>query len=320
MADGDNNPADNPAAPGADPEATLKAMLKFIHGPAADAIGVPTDKFIIACQQLQKVSATAAAQGNNAAAAEAMAIVNREIRIRLRFEMPADEAEALNALADSAMEAEGAYLNPGIQETIAALSDEEFERRRAANPSYSDADTEKRLLAILDEYFYHALKKGTLLTDWPAKLEEISSFDPDLAVQASAQFFNDPQASLRTVEEFSHITAAAEQACATASAKGYHANAARTMADILLQVRKNIQALAGNEDMVAALRPVGNDAVGKFNSIMVAWATVAFAHPNDTRPPEAIKTAETALRTFVLRLSAQGFNMGGGQPPALGVS
>ena len=90
------------------------------------------------------------------------------------------------------------------------------------------------------------------------------------------------------------------------------------MADILLQVQKNITELTrlGYEDMAASLRPVGNDAVGKFNTIMEAWATVAFAHPNDARSPEAIKTAETTLMTFVNKLAKQGFNMPGNQPPA----
>jgi hypothetical protein len=230
--------------------------------------------------------------------------------------LPADQADAVRELEESTTAAEGDFLAPGIQETIAdlSISDDELGRRRAQN-GYSEGDTERRLLAILDEYFYHALKKGTLLTDWPAKLEEISSFDPDLAAQAASQFFRDAQASVTTADEFNRITAAAEQACLAASAKGYFASAARTMADILVQIRKNVKALAGNDEIISALRPTGDDAVEKFNAIMTAWATAAFAHPGDTRPPEHIQTAEAALKKFVQSLGGEGFNMGGSPAP-----
>jgi hypothetical protein len=272
----------------------------------------------LACERLRDAALKAKEKGNNAIAADALANAVRHVRFALMTpDLEAEKAAPLRALQESITADLDSLLPLGIKDAIADLniSDEEFAKRRSESKNYNDDAAEARLMALLDEYFYYTLRKGTLQNDWAAELNEVSSFDTDLAAQAAGVFFRRPQMGLTTMADFNNVCAAAEEASEKAGKKGFYASAAQTMADILVAIHNNIVALKDREDILPQLQETGKAAAEKFKSIMDAWALAAFNHPGDRRSPEEIETAENAIQNFVRSLKLSEMDVGIAAPP-----
>lgn len=280
---------------------------------AKPAKSVSLADFMITAAKTKELSEKAAAQGYNASAAEALANVLGHLRENANNErLPVEKRDEFSALGVSVSALEETIISKGIAESLADLmmSDAELAQRTQNDPSFSDARSEDRLLLLLDEFFYQTMKKGTVATEWPAKLEEITAGDSEIAARAARAFFVTPKAMIGSLDDFKAVCDAAAKASMAAHDQGFNFSAAETLSAMVRSINRNVEGIEADAetqknfpDVLRALRDLKSAVGQNLEDVMHSWEETVSEKPDDPRDAEQIQRAKETYLAFLNTLT-----------------